>query len=159
MLSSVDPDVLDDIYESINEAEFAAACVFDISKCFDTINHKHLLFKLEKYGIRGAALDWFESYLTDRSQAVMVNNKLSGFRNLFFGVPQGSVLGPVLFTLYTSTLGAIIRLHKLLYHFYADDTQLYIAFSLKDGRGSRSREEAITTCRVLCRRYSRLDGQ
>ena len=76
-------------------------------------------------------------------QAIKIGKAVSDFIELAFGVPQGSVLGPVLFTLYTSPLGAIISRHGLQYHLYADDTQLYIAFSLKDKPGSRSKSEAV----------------
>ena len=120
--------VLEDWLENINEGEFTGACLFDISKCFDTINHRLLLFKLEKLGIRGTSLDWFKSYLSDRRQAVCVNGQISSFRELSFGVPQGSVLGPFLFLLFIndiqnfSTNGCSINM-------FADDLIIYCSDS------------------------------
>ena len=116
--------VIEDWLENINEGEFTGACIFDISKCFDTINHRHLLFKLDKYGIRGDAQNWFKSYLSDRRQVVSLHNTLSSEKNLNFGVPQGSLLGPFLFLLFIndiqnfSTNGCVINL-------FADDLILY----------------------------------
>ena len=88
-------------------------------------------------------LSWFASYLCGRVQAIKIGQAISQFIELTFGVPQGSVLGPILFTLYTSSLGPIIRRHGLSYHLYADDTQLYIAFKIKDSMPGISKEEAI----------------
>ena len=79
------------------------------------------------YGITGQA--WIESYLCNRKQSVAINCSISSSRELQFGVPQGSVLGPVLFSLYTTPITDIIRSHGLKYHLYADDTQLYLAFN------------------------------
>ena len=70
-------------------------------------------------------MKWFDSYLSDRTQCVVVSGKTSACFKLKFGVPQGSVLGPILFTLYTKPLSSLIESHGLKYHMYADDTQLY----------------------------------
>ena len=86
-----------------------------------------------KFGFAGSALKWFRSYLQDRFQSVKIGSSLSNLFKLKFGVPQGSVLGPLLFSLYTTPLGQFIRKYTgLKYHFYADDTQLFIHLSPDD---------------------------
>ena len=81
--------VIDDWYENVNEGEVTGACIFDISKCFDTINHRNLLYKLSKYGIDGNELGWFKSYLTGRQQSVICHNKLSCCRVSSMGSHKG----------------------------------------------------------------------
>ena len=134
--------VLNDLLMCVDTHGAAMLILLDLSAAFDTIDHNVLLHALESQcGITGTALEWFRSYLVDRVQAIKVNWCLSSFLNLLYGVPQGSVLGPILFTIYTSPLGTIIRRHGLHVHFYADDSQLYIAFKPKD---LMSRDAAIT---------------
>ena len=100
--------------------------LLDLSAAFDAIDHTILLTSLEyTFGIHGTALAWFKSYLYDRFQKVFVNNMHSDPVKLSCGVPQGSVLGPVLFTLYTNPLASIINRRNLNHHFYVDDTQLF----------------------------------
>ena len=109
---------------------------------FDTIDHNTLLNLLNKrFGICGSALDWIRSYLSDRQQCILIDGETSEKLNLSYGVPQGSVLGPILFTIYTTPLGDIVRKHGLTFHLYADDTQLYIAFKPTD---NLSKEEALS---------------
>ena len=101
-------------------------CVFlDLSKAFDTINHATLLVKLHKYGVRGLALEWFKSYLSNRKQFVKFNNIVSSESDVSCGVPQGSVLGPLLFILYTNDLPCALRDSKCI--LFADDTTIYMA--------------------------------
>lgn len=97
---------------------------------FDTIHHDKLIGRLESdLGISDNALAWFKSYLSDRTQRVSVKGSLSDQFPLKQGVPQGSCLGPVLFTIYTRKLFQIVECHLPQVHCYADDTQLYVSFS------------------------------
>ncbi|KAJ8397407.1 hypothetical protein AAFF_G00439560 [Aldrovandia affinis] len=96
------------------------------------MDHRILLSSHVEMGISGSALTWFESYLADRSYQVAWRGSLSSPHTLSTGVPQGSVLGPVLFSLYTKSLGSVISAHGFSYHCYADDTQLFLSFSPSD---------------------------
>ncbi|KAI2645286.1 hypothetical protein H4Q32_028264 [Labeo rohita] len=95
-------------------------------------NHQILLSTLSSLGITGIPLRWFESYLTGRSFRVAWGGEVSKAHHLVTGVPQGSVLGPLLFSIYTTSLGPIIQAHGFSYHCYADDMQLYLSFQPDD---------------------------
>ena len=89
--------LLDKIIDSLSRKEHIIAIFMDLSKAFDTIDHNILLYKLKNYGIRGIALSWFKSYLSDRKQYVFINNKSSSMLDIQCGVPQGSIRGSLLF--------------------------------------------------------------
>ena len=110
------------IKDTISKGNISVGVFIDFQKAFDTVNHKILLRKLEHYGVRGVALDWFSSYLTKRKQYVSVGGATSSITLIEHGVPQGSVLGPLLFLLYINDLNNCIR-HSIVRHF-ADDTNL-----------------------------------
>ena len=103
----------------------------DFISAFDTIDHAILLRRLRlRYGLGGNARDLIASYLQCRTQRVVIGEQSSSSSMLTSGVPQGSVLGPLLFSLYVQPIGDIIRAHGLFYHQYADDLQLYCHFAL-----------------------------
>ena len=134
------------VTEALHSAQAAShsavLILLDLSAAFDTVNHRLLLDTLADLGIGGTALKWFSSYLTDRTYQVSWKGLLSSPRTLHTGVPQGSVLGPLLFSLYTKSLGTIITAHNLSYHCYADDTQLFLSFP----PSATQVEHRITAC-------------
>ena len=112
----------ENFFENINKKLSTINVFVDYRKAFDTINHAILIRKLEAYGIRGVPLELFSSYLSNRSQRVIVNDKSSSLRMQTLGVPQGTCLGPLLFTIYINELPNISRKFKSL--LFADDTTL-----------------------------------
>ena len=103
--------------------------LLDLSVAFDTVNHQILVDRLKNmFGFIGQVFNWIASYFLGRSQKVVVGDAKSPSAPLSCGVPQGSILGPILFTLYTTPLVKICTKHGIIYHLYVDDQQLYLAF-------------------------------
>ena len=113
------------ITNAIENKQNTVSVILDLSKAFDTIDHKMLLHKLEFYGVRGLALNWFQSYLTDRKQYVLYNNVQSQTLDITCGVPQGSVLGPILFLVYVNDIANCLTHSKLIS--FADDTTVFFS--------------------------------
>jgi hypothetical protein len=112
--------VVDNWLENIDNGLITGVCFFDVAKCFDSISHELLLFKLEKYGVKSKELNLFKSYLSERLQSTFCHNVLSPFTTVRSGIPQGSILGPLLFVLFMSDLPMdIFEIFK-----YADDTMI-----------------------------------
>ena len=138
--------VQNDILRAIDSKQSVILLLLDLSAAFDTVNHSILLSRLShRFDVRGTALLWFESYLKSRKYYVQVEGSRSSRRTMKCGVPQGSVLGPLLYLLYTAPIADIVKAHYLQYHFYADDTQIYVTFE------TDSQEDAsLTKARVEC---------
>ena len=115
--------VVDDWLYNISDGNLTGVCSFDITKCFDTINPAIFLKKMSFYGFKDHASKWFQSYLYKREQIVSCQNKLSGKCQLQIGVPQGSVLGPLLFLIYVYDINRHVHLGYC--NLYADDSLIY----------------------------------
>ena len=125
--------VHNDILCDIDDGQCVILILLDLSSAFDTVDHSILLNRLEhRFGVKGKALAWLRSYLSNRSQAVYIENQRSSSRGLSSSVPQGSVLGPLLYSMYVAPIAEIIEKHNMSYHFYADDTKIYLSFRPSD---------------------------
>ena len=124
--------VQNDIICAVGQQKAVLLVLLDLSAAFDTVNHQLLIKTLQQLGIRGTMLHWFSTYLLGRLQRIKFNGVTSQPKLLDCGVPQGSVLGPILFTVYTSSLGQLLRQLDVQYHLYADDSQLWVIFKAPD---------------------------
>ena len=139
--------VQSDILCAVDQGKAAFLVLLDLSAAFDTIDHDRLLTFMEtQLGIGGTVLKWFQSYLCTRKQSVVIDGIVSETSTLKYGVPQGSVLGPILFCIYMLPLSQIIAKHNMALHIYADDTQLYCFFDTKSSTEAASALSAMMKC-------------
>ena len=114
---------IDDWKTALDLSHVVATVMIDLSKAFDTINHNLLLEKLDAYAIRGVELSWFSNYLSKRRHGLQLDGEHSGWTGLTKGVPQGSILGPMLFLLFVNELSDVVQ--HCTVNLYADDTTIY----------------------------------
>ena len=120
-------DVTNTLLQNIDKGQLTGFVFLDLKKAFDTLNHRVLLIKLTSLGFNKASVQWFNAYLTDRSQSVAVNGSTSEPQPISFGFPQGSLIGPLLFIIYINDLPSVVPHCKI--QLYADDTLLYVSSS------------------------------
>ncbi|KAF7660302.1 hypothetical protein LDENG_00284920 [Lucifuga dentata] len=125
--------VVNDIRINLDINKSSVLVLLDLNAVFDRVDHHILLTRLKDFiGLYGVVFNWFASYLSERKFCVSVDGHLSKLQEIPCGVPQGSILGPLLFNLYMLPLSSVIRRHGISFRSYADDPQLYVAMSPDD---------------------------
>ncbi len=123
-----------DIAYELGKSRAVLLVLLDISAAFDNIDHDIPVHRFkDEYGVGGSALSWFDSYLRDRNTRVCISSSYSNVHLLKYGVPQGSVAGPPIFTAYSKPVTEIFKRFGIAYHVYADDTQPTVSAKLKRG--------------------------
>ena len=139
--------VINDILFKMNQQHVTLMVLLDLSTAFDTVDLNILLERLRRdVGIHEKVLDWFSSYLSNRSHQVSINGSLSWQFSLDCGIPQGSCLGPLLFVICISTLLKVIEHHLPQAHCFAEDTQLYLSFRADDHNAQDELLHAMEGC-------------
>ncbi len=139
--------LLDRVSDALNDKKYTISIFCDLRKAFDTCDHEILLGKLNRYGVRGAELDWFRSYLSDRKQFISMGGANSDLTDITLGVPQGSILGPLLFIIYINDLPLCTEMLALL---FADDTTLVLSDDNLDDLITKVNVEFKKVCDFLC---------
>ena len=121
-------DFVNTIHSNLDNRKYSCGIFIDLKKAFDTVNHEILLTKLEHYGIRGVINSWFRSYLSDRRQSIEIDKCISETETIVCEVPQGSVLGPLLFLLCINDIHKASK--EFTFYLFADDTSLTYAKKL-----------------------------
>ena len=149
--------VKSDLLHAMDKQEVSFLILLDLSAAFDTVDHDLLLNRLRfRYGFNDTILKWIASYLTSRTQQVLIgDNTFSDPSQIKCGVPQGSVLGPILFTLFTAPLGEVCRKHGINFQSYADDQQNYLSFKPSDANSLESCKESLEACISDIRKWMR----
>ena len=117
--------MIEKIVHAFEDKRYVLGIFLDLSKAFDSFDHRILLDKLHEYGTRGLAHTWFRNYLTERTQQVKIGYQLSASKSINFGVPQGFILGPLLFLIYVDDVSNALSLRKSL--MFADDTSIFLS--------------------------------
>ncbi|KAK2158458.1 hypothetical protein NP493_1799g00015 [Ridgeia piscesae] len=143
-----------DIASELNKNHAMLFVMLDLSSAFDTIDHEQLLTLLhDEYGVREMALSWFRANLEDRTHCVQTDSQASATIPLQSGVPQGSVLGPAMFTLYTTPMQRIFKRQGINYHKYANDIQLYASYNPAKPGDQVETARRLTDCIGEVRRW------